>query len=63
VSSLGNHGPLIDSLGFPTSCHPENLSSELPERDEEWLADRAAELWPEDEYVEFVRRDRPDGAA
>jgi hypothetical protein len=56
-------GPLVDFRGFPTARHPESLDRELPQRDEDWLAEVAAELWPEDEYVEFVRRDPPEGSA
>jgi ribosome biogenesis SPOUT family RNA methylase Rps3 len=31
-------------------AHPERLTRELPEADEETLAERCAEMWPEDEY-------------
>jgi hypothetical protein len=54
-------GPLVDGLGLPTARHPENVAAELPERDEEWLASAAAELWPEDEYAEIVRAYHPGG--
>ena len=55
--------PLIDRRGFPVLAHPESLDCELPGRDEEWLGALEAELWPDDEYAEIVRRDPPEGTA
>jgi hypothetical protein len=46
--------PMVDSRGFPAGEHPENLTAELPEADEEWLAALADELWPEDEYADLI---------
>jgi len=48
--------PLTEA-GCPTSRHPESLTRELPEADEEWLAAIEAELWPDDEYAD----DPPEG--
>jgi len=53
-------GPLVDGLGFPTPRHPEDLTAELPMRDEGWLAVLAGELWPDDEYAEILRCYWPD---
>lgn len=42
--------------------HPERITSELPERDEVWLAALAALLWPDDEYTAIItetRREEP----
>lgn len=34
--------------------YPESMTRELPEAQEEWLAELAAALWPEDEYAEIT---------
>lgn len=41
------------SIGMPER-HPERLTGELPEREEEWLAALAAGLWPDDEFTEII---------
>lgn len=38
--------------------HPERLTRELPERDEEMLAALAAELWPGDEFTQIIAETR-----
>jgi predicted pyridoxine 5'-phosphate oxidase superfamily flavin-nucleotide-binding protein len=45
------------SIGMPAR-HPERLTAELPEADEEWLAGVAAELWPDDEYAQIIAETR-----
>jgi hypothetical protein len=45
------------SIGMPAR-HPERLTRELPEGDEEWLAGLAAGLWPDDEYTEIIAETR-----
>ncbi|MBW8485574.1 hypothetical protein [Actinomadura parmotrematis] len=35
--------------------HPESMTAELDQEDEEYLAGLAADLWPEDEYLEMER--------
>jgi hypothetical protein len=50
-------GPMVDDLGFPGRRHLESLDTELPERDEQWLAELAAGLWPDDEYVDIITGD------
>ena len=49
--------PMVDDLGFPARRHLESLDTELPERDEQWLAVLAAGLWPDDEYVDIITGD------
>jgi hypothetical protein len=44
-------------MGMPVR-HPERLTRELPEVDEEWLAALAAELWPGDEYTQIITETR-----
>jgi hypothetical protein len=46
--------PMVDRRGFPTPEHPESLSAELPEADEERLAELAAVLWPAEEYLDLI---------
>lgn len=46
--------PMVDRRGFPTSQHPESLTAELPEADEEWLGELADELWPNCEYSDLI---------
>lgn len=41
------------ALAMPAR-HPEQLTRELPEAEEEWLAGVAAELWPDDEFTEII---------
>jgi hypothetical protein len=41
--------------------HPERLTRELPESDEEQLAGLAAELWPDDEYAQIISEIRREG--
>ncbi|MBO2457810.1 hypothetical protein [Actinomadura violacea] len=36
----------------PGGVHPESMTAELDQGDEEYLAFLANELWPEDEYLE-----------
>lgn len=38
--------------------HPERLTRELPEADEEWLGALAAELWPDDEFTQIIAETR-----
>jgi hypothetical protein len=38
--------------------HPERLTRELPEADEEWLAAVASELWPDDDYTAIITETR-----
>jgi hypothetical protein len=45
------------AMGMP-SRHPERLTRELPDGDEEWLAGLAAELWPDDEYTAIISETR-----
>lgn len=49
-------------LGMPR-LHPERIVRPLGRREEAWLAETAAVLWPGDEYnaitEEFWREDRP----
>jgi hypothetical protein len=52
---------LLDRKSQPGPCHPESMDAELPGADEDWLASLAADLWPEDEYTDIVRRDTPGG--
>ena len=40
-------GPSADAV------HPESMTAELDQGDEEYLAGLADELWPEDEYLEL----------
>jgi hypothetical protein len=52
------------ALGMPAR-HPERLTGELPERQEEQLAALAAELWPDDKYAQIIadtRREREQGS-
>jgi hypothetical protein len=56
--------PLVDGRGFPARRHPESLTRELPGRDEEYLAELAAGLWPQDEYSQIIdggQRPSPTG--
>lgn len=46
--------PMVDRLGFPTPAHLESLTAELPEADEEYLAELADVLWPEGEYADLI---------
>jgi hypothetical protein len=43
--------------------HPERITRELPEHQEEQLAGLAAELWPDDEWTQITaetrKEDRP----
>jgi len=48
------------SIGMPRR-HPERLTRELPEANEEWLAATAAELWPQDEYAQIIAETREEG--
>jgi hypothetical protein len=41
------------AIGMPLK-HPERITRDLPDRDEEWLAEAAASLWPDDEYAEVT---------
>ena len=41
--------------------HPELITAELPEYQEEQLAALAAELWPDDDYVQIITETRPEG--
>jgi hypothetical protein len=41
--------------------HPERLTRELPESEEEQLAGLAAELWPDDEYAQIISEIRREG--
>ena len=34
--------------------HPERITRDLPERNENWLADVAGLLWPDEEYAEII---------
>jgi hypothetical protein len=45
------------ALGVPPR-HPERITAELPERQEEELAALAAELWPDDEYAQIIAEKR-----
>jgi hypothetical protein len=40
-----------DVYGMPWT-HPENLTRQLPRRTERRLCARAAELWPDDEWMQ-----------
>jgi hypothetical protein len=42
-----------EALGMPAG-HPERITAELPEDQEEQLAALAAELWPDDDYVQII---------
>jgi hypothetical protein len=42
-----------EALGM-AARHPERLTDELPEHQEEGLAALAAELWPDDDYVQII---------
>jgi hypothetical protein len=50
------------AIGMPAR-HPERITRDLPDRQEEWLAGLAAALWPEDEYARIIaelwRKDQP----
>lgn len=57
------------AIGMPAR-YPERITRDLPDRDEEWLAEVADTLWPADEYAAIIteirqrqedqsRRDRP----
>jgi len=48
------------SIGMPAR-HPERLTRELPEDQEEWLAGLAAGLWPDDEYAQIIAETRREG--
>jgi hypothetical protein len=45
------------AMGMPIR-HPERLTAELPEGDEEWLAGLAAGLWPDDEFTAIIAETR-----
>jgi hypothetical protein len=45
------------AMGMPAR-HPERLTAELPEGQEEWLAGLAAELWPDDDYTAIISETR-----
>jgi hypothetical protein len=47
-------------LGMPAS-HPESLTAELPEAQEEWLAAAAADLWKQDEWMQITAETRREG--
>ena len=49
-----------EALGM-AARHPERLTAELPEGDEEWLAATAAELWPDDDYTAIIAETRGEG--
>jgi hypothetical protein len=42
-----------EAIGMPAR-HPERITAELPEDQEERLAALAAELWPDDDYVQII---------
>jgi hypothetical protein len=48
------------AMGMPVR-HPERITRELPESDEEWLAGLAAKLWPVDEYAHIISEIRREG--
>jgi hypothetical protein len=48
------------ALGMPAR-HPERITAELPEHQEEQLAALAAELWPDDEYAQIIADTRREG--
>jgi hypothetical protein len=48
------------ALGMPAR-HPERITREQPEGDEEWLAALASELWPGDEYTAIIIDTRREG--
>lgn len=41
------------AIGMPIR-HPERITRDLPERNENWLADVAGLLWPDEEYAEII---------
>jgi hypothetical protein len=45
------------AMAMPTR-HPERLTAELPEGQEEWLAGLASDLWPDDEFTEIITETR-----
>lgn len=47
------------AMGMPAR-HPERITRELPEADEEWLAGLAAQLWPDDEFTEIIAETRQE---
>ena len=49
-----------EALGMPAG-HPERITAELPEDQEEQLAALAAELWPDDDYVQIITETRQEG--
>jgi hypothetical protein len=50
------------AIGMPAR-HPERITRDLPDRQEEYLAALADALWPRDEYARIIaelwREDRP----
>lgn len=40
--------------------HPERITRELPDAQEEQLAELAAELWPDDEWTEITAETRKE---
>jgi hypothetical protein len=46
------------ALGMPIK-HPERIARDLPDHHEEWLAELATTLWPDDEYTEIITEIRP----
>ena len=38
--------------------HPERITRELSDRNEEWLAELASGLWPDDEYTAIIAETR-----
>jgi hypothetical protein len=55
LSGMKRHAPAAEP-GEPEAGepYPESLTAELPEEQEEWLAETTATLWPEDEYAEIT---------
>jgi hypothetical protein len=49
-----------EAIGMPAR-HPERITAELPEDQEEQLAALAAELWPDDDYVQIITETRQEG--
>ena len=49
-----------EAIGMPAR-HPEQITAELPEDQEEQLAALAAELWPDDDYVQIITETRREG--
>jgi hypothetical protein len=48
------------AIGMPAG-HPERITAELPEAQEQWLAAVAGRLWPADEYTHIVTDTHREG--